>query len=107
MLAEAICELGEEIADVIKPKEHEESHAGEEHEHLPNGHEGVGEVAGLLHLLLDCAQVLDGPCGQASEGMDMVRVIRNCIYTLVASLMPVIYSGFHVGGAELKCETER
>ena len=53
MLVEAVGELGEEVADVLQTEEHEEHHAREEEEDLPDGDEEVHPVAGLLHLLFD------------------------------------------------------
>ena len=62
VLVEAVCEPGEEVADVIQPEEHEEHHAGEEDGDLPQRDEQVGEVAGRLHPLFDRSQVLDHLC---------------------------------------------
>ena len=59
MSAEGLREVGEERCDVC-PVEVERGHHGDkEHDHLPHGDEGVGEVAGALQTVLETAQTLD------------------------------------------------
>lgn len=57
--AESRLEEDKDVVNFTNGEEFDQHHGAEEDEHFPNTDEDVGEIAGVLHLLLDFAQIFD------------------------------------------------